>query len=613
MSRRDNLSSEERNYKLWPTVDEDALSGEDLKDYLNNKAAVEAYIDGASPNDIEKKCNIRRQRISLLLERCLTPHEDGRFWGYRALKPRTRVKAYKREKKTTPGGGYSSRGGYAGAFNQFLETYPDIEELVTKLYLGKPTKKGENAEVGMKIKDIHTQMLAAARAKGLTDHDYPLYAGEQGTGSQGRRSLEKFLKGLFDVDFKGTTKARYGSEAARRAGSGKLSGARLATRPYEQVEIDAHWIDGKFTFTVDDGVYGEKTITVVRPWLLTLIDRFSQAVIAYLFVMKTSVSQEDVLRLLKLAIQPWELPDLEGTKLTYNDGAGMPSESIPCCAWALWDETHLDNALYFTADRVQTALTRLLGGAAIYGRYHCPNDRPYVENFFKILSGQVHRTASSTDSHPKGLHHNRPEAAAIDYHLDGDYLRKLLASIIANYNGKKQAGLGGRSPLEVLVLATRKSPPRLLLDPNRLRLLNDHITRTVRGNRAKGERPYVQYENVHYSGDVLGNMPSMIGKEITLEIDLDHMDLISAFQSSGVFFDYLKPTGRRWRFDHSYEQRKLLHSKSPKRQETDSLHEEITGIKHRKEATTKQFSPNTTSVKQRGRGRQYRGKNPLRR
>jgi transposase InsO family protein len=169
-----------------------------------------------------------------------------------------------------------------------------------------------------------------------------------------------------------------------------------------------------------------------RPWLLVLLDRFSRAVLAYLAVWAAEINQYDVLRPFKKAIQPWRLPELTLPGAAYIDGAGMPSEAVPNCAWALWDNLANDNALAFCAKAIKDSQTRVVGGTITYGRYRSPNDQAFIESFFHTLESQLQRLPNTVGSGPNDPRRQEPERAARTYHLDQEVLDQVLAMAFAN-------------------------------------------------------------------------------------------------------------------------------------------------------------------------------------
>ncbi len=59
-----------------------------------------------------------------MIRRALSPHSDGRLWGYRALVPGVHVASY--ERTVAPKVLTHVKAGNAGAFTQLLQRYPGL-------------------------------------------------------------------------------------------------------------------------------------------------------------------------------------------------------------------------------------------------------------------------------------------------------------------------------------------------------------------------------------------------------------------------------------------------------------------------------------------------------
>jgi hypothetical protein len=77
---------------MWPGVDPSALDAERRTTYQLRENAVQAYLRGTPLAQIERDFGVNRGTLQRLIERCLTPHADGRIQGLRALIPHTRAK-----------------------------------------------------------------------------------------------------------------------------------------------------------------------------------------------------------------------------------------------------------------------------------------------------------------------------------------------------------------------------------------------------------------------------------------------------------------------------------------------------------------------------------------
>lgn len=571
MTTNETTSADIPEYASWPDVDESLLSEKDRKIFLLRKEAVIRKIDGDSNQVIQRITGYSRQEVRRFKERCRSPGPDNRIWGFRILVPGTWEGKGHRKQKPTPQG--ENRGGLAYAFSWLLETYPDIEELITNLAIAK-AEKGKVAEKAMMTKNIHQEMLAALRAKGLTDADYPFF-----TKDKALRSLTLFVDGLYTTHFKSMVKNQAGDSKARNMGSGKMGQEPPATRPNQQMELDAHRLDGEYVLSFEMGRYPPKTKIIQRPWLLALLDRFTRVIWAYLIVLAKEPNHLDILRLFKRFIGPWSLPELPpDSPFRYKEGAGMPKDIVSDCEYPLGDEIYVDNAWVYLAKQVKRVVTRVNGGSFILGRYRTPTDRPYIESYYSKIALIFQRFPNTTGSYPGDFRRQNPEDAAIKYHMDYNFLNQLLATVMANYNATKNIELGNNTPLQMLAHSTATEPLRMLLNPNDLNDLNLRVTRVVRGGKKEGRRPYIQYENVRYSSENLAKTPSMIGQKLELNVDYDKMHIINAYLENGCFFDYLIPKDRKWQVPHTYEDRKLFYQYEGVVEEEDQIHSAIINL-----------------------------------
>jgi len=573
-------SFERHRYDTWPDVLLETMSEEDRRAFNDRKQAVMLKCDGAKNSQIKLLTGFDRREVFRYLKRCECTHHDGRAWGFRALVPGTKVDLPKQKKqRKTPKSNKNNRGGLKNAFTWLLNKYPDIRELIINLFTARALK-GELAEKKMLKKYIHLEILKALRAKGLGDNDYPFFI-----KSKGIRSLEKFLETLYDAHFKEIISDREGKQAARNLGSGKMGMEPEASRPNEQMEIDAHQLNGRFKVTFSLGKYPSYAETILRPWLLVLLCRYTRVIWAYLLVFKEEINHLDILRLLKRFVHPSIRPELpDDCLLKYIDGAGLPSELFPECHYALADEFYLDNALAHTATETRRVITEEpLGGTLITGRFMAPNDRPYIERLFSEFERHsVERLANTTGNSPDDSRRDDPDEAVRLYNMDESQAHLIVGTEIRNYNARRHSELGRSSPLAMLQHNLSGGLPlRMLLDPRGLAALNLTKEVTVRGGKQEGRRPYIRYEHVRYSSESLRKTPSLAGQKFILSIDFDDLSSIRAYLMDGTFFDILIPMDRKWRKPHTYEDRKRFYRHIGVEEIDDGFHAYATGLKSR--------------------------------
>ena len=97
----------------WPAFDVAALPAKQQQIFRARRQAIELYAAGEPLREIEARTGVDRSQIYRRLDHCLTPHEDGRPYGWRALVPYARVTEYARISRLRPG---RDGTGTAGAF-----------------------------------------------------------------------------------------------------------------------------------------------------------------------------------------------------------------------------------------------------------------------------------------------------------------------------------------------------------------------------------------------------------------------------------------------------------------------------------------------------------------
>lgn len=127
--RRKDIPEALTNLALWPSIDVTALDADSHAQYRLREDAIHAYFSGESLDSIEERLGAKRGTLYWFIERCITPHPDGRIQGFRGLIPFAHVKPYVRVK---PPKARSVRGGLVGAFNQLLDRYPSLTGIVRR-------------------------------------------------------------------------------------------------------------------------------------------------------------------------------------------------------------------------------------------------------------------------------------------------------------------------------------------------------------------------------------------------------------------------------------------------------------------------------------------------
>lgn len=553
---RDSLSTESRDLSLWPTIDLTSMASLAAERAGKLLHAVRAYIQGEPVKRVAHEAGISRQELYRLVRRCLAQHPDGRIWGFRALVSGHHQEPYQRI-APIDGPRRSQHGGGAGALTMLFERYPKIQRAVDGLFL-KKVEAQIVYETRMPVKVLHKRFIDACREEGLTARDYPF-----NMNHRARRALSSYLRRLFKQHLSTAVSVRHGDDAARALASSAAGPGSIVTRPYERVEFDGHLLDLFCTIDLPNPYGGIQTLTLDRLWLLAIIDTKSRSILGYVVSFNREYTAEDVLRCVKHALMPWKPMELTIPGLTYAPGSGLPSGVLPECAWALWDELWFDNAKANLADAVRTNLTRVVGCAINAGPMKTPQRRPHVERLFQTLEENgFHRLPSTTGSGPDDSRRNQPEAAALRWHLSYHHLLEIIDVLVARYNAEPHAGLGYRSPLEMLeyFITHEEYDMRTLPEQKRqdLALLNIRVVRRIRGDVKQGKCPYVEYGAVRYYNDVLRRSPDLIGQPLTLLVDPEDLRCLMAYLDDGQEFGVMTAHGFWGRTPHSLTTRKAI-------------------------------------------------------
>ncbi|MDA1570717.1 hypothetical protein PDK93_32455, partial [Bacillus cereus] len=191
-----------------------------------------------------------------------------------------------------------------------------------------------------------------------------------------------------------------------------------------------------------------------------------------------------------------------------------------------------------------------------------PIRRPIIERFFRTLEQNgFHRLPSTTGSHPKDTKRKKPEENAVKYRISAEHLEELTDVLIAEYNGTPHEGNNNLSPLEVFQQRINRGMTITQLSQERRNEMNFFslkVTRKVKGHNKEGRRPYVYYEGVKYSNEVLLRSPQLINKSLELLINTDDLRVIKAFLTDGSELGNLTAIGKWGVNPHNLRTRKAI-------------------------------------------------------
>ena len=560
---RDCLDPELKDLGAWPSVNVTQWNDEKKRRFKRLELAISAYVSGEPVNKICQTFRISRQELHRLLRRCLSQHPDGRIYGWRGIVKHARHKKYTRTKPVKPHS-RSKRSGDAGAFSQLLDRYPDIAEGIQKLFF-KQVGDQRIPEPRIPLAAILKWFLAACRRVGLTGKDYPFC-----TESRGRIALWRYLKQVAQENPQKAIRARYSRHASRRWDkTGHGPSEIKVTRPFQRGQLDGHRMDMSCIIRIPHTHGGFINRLLDRLWLLVIVDVYTRAILGYYVSLNIEYNGDDVLRCIKNAITPWKPRALTIPGIEYAEGAGLPS-AIPGLEWAVFEELSLDNAKANLAAPVIDKITSVLGCAINPGPVETPERRGILERFFRALEEALgHRLPSTTGSNPDDPRRTNPDRAAEQFEILLDHLYEVLDLVIAKYNATPHAGIGYKTPLELMEQFAADDNSLINKIPeeqrNQLGLLNVEFRRSVKGDIKEGRRPYVNCEGARYRNEILARSPELIGQRLTLVMDPDDPRSVTAFFPDGAELGVLTANGFWGITPHTLEMRKAILSLIKKR------------------------------------------------
>ena len=556
--RRERLPEALGDLVNWPGVDISILPITTRETFRTRQDALRRYLKGEPLISIEQTAGVARQQIYRLLKRCATRHADGRIYGWRALLPHLRTVSYTRT-RAVKAGGPGKFGGAAGAMNQLLERYPELEaRLQRALTQHELHISASDRLIG--LRRAHRQFVAHCRELGLTHRHYPLNQDQQGL-----RALGQAIRRLASTTF---------AEAAHAAGATRIGPLRPSDgcpdpvpvqRAFEAVEFDGHKLDLRLRVRVKDPRGLDHDIEIGRCWLLVVLDVATRVVLGWRLALAAEYNRYDVMQAFIHALQPKrKRKEFVIPGLRYAAGAGFADEIVPAATYAVWDVLRFDNARAHLAEDSVLMLTETLGCIADAGPVAEPNERAYIERLFGTIATNLSQRLPGSAGHSasdvrRALSDPRGKTELL---VSADELDELLDVCIANYNASPHTGLGDRTPLQALAhsMAGERGLLRVLpeLYQRNPHLLQPPYTCTIRGNPRRGVRPYISFYNARYSSAVLGEGTRLIGTTLQIHFDHDDVRVVFAYLPSGEELGPLA-AARPWNVTrHSLRLRQLI-------------------------------------------------------
>lgn len=550
----------------WAPVHTSNMTAEQRDLFNRRVAAIDLYLNGDPVEIIADLTRIRPSELTRLIARCGGTASDGTVWGFRALIPGFRIKAYERTsvlKKTIPG----TRSGYAGVLNQTLSKYPDLyDKLVNKILKtrAKDQPPGTVFEYKIAPKKLGKIFRDSLRELGATDAEWPF-----NTRYQGQRSISAFMKEIIHLNADQQVRV-YGDSAARAhlsVGTGREASLRF-DEVYDAWEIDSHKIDAQFVVGVRNADSLLSYFTVKRINLLALVDRGSKAAIWFLIVYGPEVTASDVVRLITRSLGA-TLPAPTSNKLNMfiQGEAGYPSERFAELTHALPAVLMADNALCNLSAKVSTVLRRESGFALNYGPPGHFESRPNIERTFEGFAQAIfQRFPSTTGSSPTKGRARDAEKVAKTYKIESDIVEELAYHHFAQYNATPNEGLGFLTPLEFIQQKLRMDNGNFLVRRLLADKMEDKMTYKVKiackviYYPKKGMRPYITIDRVRYSNALLRESSWLAKETLTVLLDEEDMRVVEAYLPNGESLGHLMAAGKWAKTKHSRKTRQQINS-----------------------------------------------------
>ena len=539
-------------------VDPDRLDFNVRKVFLKRLKAMELRAAGHSADLIYKQTKVSQSEQTRYYKRFISLDENGYYWGDRALLPGKHINGYHRkatfgEKRT------SQQGSLSGILTATLEKYPEVKnDFIKAIWSHHREHKGMNFDHAVLYAKFRRLLLDA----GVTLDEWP-FNEKRG----GRRSIEKLINKVLETDFvrASLTLGQKGETHARLA-SGEI-GLIDANIPFDIVELDAYKVDKFCIINVEPipGVYIPRLME--RFWLLAVVERETEGILACKFVFSTEVRAQDVHDILIDAfLGDWQpLKKLTVGNLAYVPGSGMIGYILPETQRMLWGSLFLDNAMAHHANKVKEKLRDSLGFSINYGQLGHPERRWLIENTFHQIAHKImHRVPSTTGSSPDDGRVENPEAMAERYEVYVDEAQQVLDVWVAAYNITPKSGNFSKTPAELLYAYLHNKKQRLIFPladknaTNKIQLRKDVEIRLVRGNVESGIAPYITLDKAKYTNSELARSPNLINTELLIKINPDDYRYVEAILPDGVSLGTLTVLGYWRKTRHSVITRKII-------------------------------------------------------
>lgn len=557
---RRTLPMELARHQEWPEADLSLVDGTARSRIAEIRTAITAYLDGQQMKAMLAQINLTHSEMLRRLNRCVSFDQTGRLIGWCALLPDKRLKPYTRLEPATARGPLAS-GGYSGALNQVLSTYPALLDRLSK-YIITGSRDGAVPEPRVTPAGAHAYFIALCRHYGISESEWPFCV-----EGQGDRAFTRWFKKFVSDNYSLLVRRQYGKDAAAKAATGGGVRSRLQARlPFDIVEMDEHTLDvfGCIGVATPKGL---SYVLVKRLVIILVVDRFSQAILGYRVIVRRKVNASDIITTISRAITQWRPRQMRLDGFTPPAEGGFPSEKIDQLASCGFCMLLMDNDSAHLAEAALSRIGFMAGCAINYGQVRRPERRPIVESINKRLEAKGFlRLPSTTGSGPGDTLRDDAEAKALKYRIHLDALLDLVEAVVADHNASRPTGNFGRTPLELLRQYVHDDdlgflPPVLPpLMPGMPALGRTIESLSVGGSLARGDRAHIMFDRARYEAPWLASRPDLIRRTVVAHVEEDEILSFQVFTQDGDYLGVVQAAGAWAGTPHSRETRKLINA-----------------------------------------------------
>ncbi|MEI5997628.1 helix-turn-helix domain-containing protein [Paraburkholderia bengalensis] len=518
-----NLGSPER----WEQPDISNLSEDDKALYSKRREAVLMYAEGKTIASVTERTGISYPELRRLLKRCTEYKAPTTIWGCEALVPNRRIVQYKRvassserdigKVRAEAAMGIIDRSlGYAGAFDQLLREHPAIEEaLLANIRL---RSSGKSNRASLSVKEIHQNFIAAARASGVSNHDWPF-----NTEKQGYNTIAAFVKRFSGQDSQAFA-ARYGLQAAQNrrldpAGERIFPDLRCMAR----VQLDFHKVDAASIIEIEiDGVV--HPIPVPRWYIGLLAEVSTGAILGLNVALEANPSSLSFLETVSSALFGLE----HSTEITVgaNENLILINSFLPDAKNCCFSLLEVDNAWANLAKDSINNVMAVTGCVVLVGKPYQWWGRALIENIIgRLTANGAKKLGTTYGSGPSDPRRDDPVGKAIVLRANLDELISTIYKSARQLNVTPNSTNKGNSPLQAIMAAFEHPSSGVFPQPlpqsdfPSWLLLATIVERPVKGKQSAGRRCYVNLWECRFTHRRLTSSYDLLDETLILYVN----------------------------------------------------------------------------------------------